>query len=338
MPRDLAIDLGTANTLVYEHGRGVIVNEPSVIALDVFSREVVDMGRDAFTAVARSRGELVAERPLRSGSITDFDVTQRMVALVLTRAGVGRYAFARPRVLVCVPSSISEVEKRAVEEASVGAGARGAFLIEQSMAAAIGAGLPVHEPVGSMIVDVGGGTTEAAMISLGGIVTLDSVKVGGYQMDEALQAFLRAECDLAIGERAAEELKIALGSADRLDRAHRDAKAQVHGRDLQTGLPRTVTVTAEQVRGALSDVVDQICAAVVRCVGEAPPDLAQDVLTNGICLTGGGSLLRGLDRRITRDTHVPVHQSPSPLESVVIGAGKALDSFEHLQDIFVPPQ
>lgn len=332
MPRDLAIDLGTANTLVYEKGRGVILDEPTVIALNTRTNQVLAMGGDAWQMIGRTPGHIVAVRPLRHGAITDFDVTERLIRLVLNRAGVGRFGLSKPRVLICVPSAITEVEKRAVEEAAIHAGARAAYLIEQPMAAAIGVGLPIHEPVGSMVVDIGGGTSEVAVISLGGIVTLKAIRIGSFDLDAAVQAFVRKQFNTAIGERTAEEVKLAIGSAWAVDDAR---KAEIRGRDLMTGLPRTVVITPAEVRTAISDQVNQICQAVVDCLGEAPPELAQDILTSGIWLTGGGAMLQGLTLRLEQDTHVPVHLTETPLESVVLGAGKALESFDLLRDIFV---
>lgn len=332
MRRDLAIDLGTANTLVYAKGRGIILNEPTVIALNTRTNQVLAMGREAWNMIGRTPGHIVAVRPLRHGAITDFDITERLIGLVLARAGIGRFSLNRPRVLVCVPSAITEVEKRAVEEATKGGGAKEAFLIEQPMAAAIGAGLPIHEPLGSMIIDIGGGTSEVAMISLGGIVTLNAIRVGSFDFDAAIQAYVRKEFGVAIGERTAEGVKLAIGSAFEIPEKLR---GEIRGRDLTAGLPKTVVISTGQVREAVADQVDQIATAVVECLGEAPPELAQDVLMGGILLTGGGGLLRGLGQRIARDTHVPVHMSEAPLESVVLGAGKALESINLLQDICV---
>lgn len=332
MRRDLAIDLGTANTLVYAKGRGIILNEPTVIALNTRTNQVLAMGREAWNMIGRTPGHIVAVRPLRHGAITDFDITERLIGLVLARAGIGRFGLNRPRVLVCVPSAITEVEKRAVEEATKGGGAKEAFLIEQPMAAAIGAGLPIHEPLGSMIIDIGGGTSEVAMISLGGIVTLNAIRVGSFDFDAAIQAYVRKEFGVAIGERTAEGVKLAIGSAFEIPEKLR---GEIRGRDLTAGLPKTVVISTGQVREAVADQVDQIATAVVECLGEAPPELAQDVLMGGILLTGGGGLLRGLGQRIARDTHVPVHMSEAPLESVVLGAGKALESINLLQDICV---
>lgn len=332
MRRDLAIDLGTANTLVYAKGRGIILNEPTVIALNTRTNQVLAMGREAWNMIGRTPGHIVAVRPLRHGAITDFDITERLIGLVLARAGIGRFGLNRPRVLVCVPSAITEVEKRAVEEATKGGGAKEAFLIEQPMAAAIGAGLPIHEPLGSMVIDIGGGTSEVAMISLGGIVTLNAIRVGSFDFDAAIQAYVRKEFGVAIGERTAEGVKLAIGSAFEIPEKLR---GEIRGRDLTAGLPKTVVISTGQVREAVADQVDQIATAVVECLGEAPPELAQDVLMGGILLTGGGGLLRGLGQRIARDTHVPVHMSEAPLESVVLGAGKALESINLLQDICV---
>jgi rod shape-determining protein MreB len=332
LSRDLAIDLGTANTLVYEKGRGIILNEPTVIALNTRTNQVLAMGGEAWRMIGRTPGHIVAVRPLRHGAITDFDITERLVRLVLSRAGVGKFAFGKPRVLICVPSAITEVEKRAVEEATLQAGARAAYMIEQPMAAAIGAGLPIHEPLGSMVVDVGGGTSEVAVISLGGIVTLKAIRIGSFDLDASIQAYVRREFGVAIGERTAEEIKLAIGSACPIEEAR---KAEIRGRDLMTGLPRTVIITPDEVREAIAEQVDQIAGAVVECLGDAPPELAQDVLSSGIWLTGGGGMLRGLDVRISRDTQVPVSLSPAPLETVVLGAGQALESFELVRDLFL---
>ncbi len=299
--------------------------------MNVRSRQVLAMGREAWNMIGRTPGHIVAVRPLRHGAITDFDTTERLIRLVLARAGVGRFGL-KPRVLICVPSAITEVEKRAVEEATLRAGARAAYMIEQPMAAAIGAGLPINEPLGSMIVDVGGGTSESAVVALGGIVTLKAIRVGSFDLDSAVQAFVRREFGVAIGERTAEEMKLAIGSAFPGEDTR---KAEIRGRDLQTGLPRNVVLTPEEVREAILEPVESMCASVVECLGEAPPELAQDVLGEGIWLTGGGGLLRGLDKRIERDTQVPVRLSAAPLETVVLGAGKALESFAALKDLFL---
>lgn len=330
LARDLAIDLGTANTLVYARGRGIVLNEPTVIALNSRTQDVLAMGHEAWQMIGRTPGYIVAVRPLRKGAITDFDITQRMIRLLLQRAGVSR--FNRPRVLICVPSAITEVERRAVEEAARGAGANGAYLIEQPMAAAIGAGLPIHEPLGNMVVDVGGGTTETAVISLGGIVSLEAIRVGSFDIDAAIQAYVRREYGIAIGERTAEEIKLAIGSAWPVDDS---VKAEVRGRDLMTGLPKTVILAPEEVRGAIEEQVGAIVDSVVKCLGNSPPELAQDLISQGIHLVGGGGMLGGLDRRLAEETSLPVHLVDAPLECVVLGAGRCLEEFEAVRELFM---
>ncbi|MBV8957275.1 MAG: rod shape-determining protein [Actinobacteria bacterium] len=330
MARDLAIDLGTANTLVYARQTGIVLNEPTVIALNERTQQVLAMGHDAWQMIGRTPGYIVAARPLRQGAITDFDITQRMIRLLLQRAGVSR--FNRPRVLICVPSAITEVERRAVEEAARRAGAAGAYLIEQPMAAAIGAGLPIHEPLGSMVVDVGGGTTETAVISLGGIVALQAIRVGGFDIDASIQTYVRREYGIAIGERTAEQIKMAIGSAYPTDD---EVKAEVRGRDLMSGLPKVVILSPEEVREAIEEQVGAIVDSVVQCLGQAPPELAQDLIVEGIHLVGGGGLLKGLDRRLAQETAIPVHVVDAPLECVVLGAGKCLEAFDSLKVMFM---
>ncbi len=332
LARDLAIDLGTANTLVYSRGRGIVLNEPTVIALNSQTQDVLAMGHEAWQMIGRTPGYIVAVRPLRQGAITDFDVTQRMIRLLLQRAGVSR--FNRPRVLICVPSAITEVERRAVEEAARGAGANGAYLIEQPMAAAIGAGLPIHEPLGNMIVDVGGGTTETAVISLGGIVALQAIRVGSFDIDGSIQTYVRREYGIAIGERTAEEIKMAIGTAWPL---YDEVKAEVRGRDLMTGLPKTVILSPEEIREAIEEHLGAIVDSVVNCLGLAPPELAQDLITQGIHLVGGGGMLRGLERRLQEETAIPVHLVDAPLECVVIGAGRCVEAFDALRYTFMGP-
>jgi len=288
------------------------------------------MGTDAWQMIGRTPAYIVAVRPLRGGAITDFDITQRMIRLLLKRSGVSR--FNRPRVLICVPSAITEVERRAVEEAARRAGAAGAYLIEQPMAAAIGAGLPIHEPLGNMIVDVGGGTTETAVISLGGIVALQAIRVGGFDIDASIQAFVRREYGIAIGERTAEEIKITIGSAYPVDDS---MKVEVRGRDLMTGLPKNVILSPEEVREAVEEQVGAIVASVISCLGEAPPELAQDLIHEGIHLVGGGGMLRGMDRRLAEETNIPVHLVEAPLECVVLGAGRCLEAFDSLRTLFM---
>ena len=330
MARDLAIDLGTANTLVYVKGGGIVLNEPTVIAVNEKTQAVLAMGHDAWQMIGRTPASIVAVRPLRKGAITDFDITQRMIRLLLKRAGVSR--FNRPRVLICVPSAITEVERRAVEEAARRAGAADPYLIHQPMAAAIGAGLPIHEPLGNMVVDVGGGTSETAVISLGGIVALQAIRVGSFDIDASIQTYVRRDYGIAIGERTAEEIKLAIGSAYPMDDA---VKAEVRGRDLMTGLPKTVILSPDEVRAAIDEQVSAIVDSVVLCLGQAPPELAQDLIVQGIHLVGGGGMLRGLDRRLEEETQIPVHLVEAPLECVVLGAGKVLESFESLKVLFM---
>ena len=329
MARSLAIDLGTANTLVFEEGRGIVLNEPSVIALNERTGEVLAVGREAWQMIGRTPSYIVAVRPLRKGAITDFDTTQRMIRLILQRVGVSR--FGRTRVVICVPSVITAVERRAVIEAARRAGASEAQLIEQPMAAAIGAGLPINEPIGNMVIDVGGGTSETAMISLGGIVALSAIRIGSFDLDAAIQNHARREHGVAIGERTAEEIKVAIGSAWPLGDI---PSAEVRGRDLVTGLPKTFVLSPEEVREALSDPTESIVASMLECLSASPPELAQDLITYGIHLVGGGSMLKGLDVRLAAEAQVPVSLVDTPLEAVVLGAGQCLESFDLLRDLF----
>ena len=328
--RDLAIDLGTANTLGYVRGEGIVLNEPSVIALNSRTQEVLAMGHEAWQMIGRTPSYIVAVRPLRKGAITDFEITERMIRLLLQRVGVSR--FTRPKVVICVPSAITEVERRAVTDAARRAGAADAQLIEQPMAAAIGADLPIHEPVGNMVIDIGGGTTETAVISLGGIVALEAVRTGSFDIDAAIQSYVRREHGIAVGERTAEEVKMAIGSAAPMADEN---QAEVRGRDLMTGLPKTVVLTPEEIRFAIDDVVSTIVSSVVRCLAKAPPELAQDFLGRGMYLAGGGGLLRGLAERIERETQVPVKMSDVPLEAVVRGAGICIENYDALKSMFM---
>jgi rod shape-determining protein MreB len=330
MARDLAIDLGTANTLVYARGRGIVLNEPSVIALNINTGEVLAMGHEAWQMIGRTPGYIQAVRPLRKGAITDFDVTQRMIRLLLARAGISK--MNRPRVVICVPSAITEVERRAVTEAARRAGAADAQLIEQPLAAAIGAGLPINEPLGSMVVDVGGGTSETAVISLGGVVALRAIRTGGFDIDAAIQAYVKREYGIAIGERTAEDIKVAIGSAWPTSD---EVKAEVRGRDLMTGLPKTVILSPEEVRLAIDDEISAICESVISCLGQAPPELAQDLIHQGIHLVGGGGLLSGLQHRLSHETGIPVHVVDAPLECVVLGAGRCIEAYDSLKVMFM---
>lgn len=330
MARDLAIDLGTANTLVYARGEGIVLSEPTVIALNSQTRDVLAMGHEAWQMIGRTPSYIVAVRPLRKGAITDFDITERMIRLLLQRVGVNR--FNRPRVVICVPSAITPVERRAVTEASRRAGAADTRLLEQPMAAAIGAGLPIHEPVGNLVVDIGGGTSETALISLGGIVAIEAVRLGSFELDNAIQAFVRREYGIAVGERTAEEIKVAVGSAYPVDD---DVRAEVRGRELMTGLPKTVVLSPEEVRHALEEPVQTIVESVVKCLSQAPPELAQDLIVQGIHLVGGGAMLKGLGQRLSVETNVQVHLVEAPLESVVLGAGSCIEDFDSNSMIFM---
>lgn len=330
MARDLAIDLGTANTLVYQKQKGILFGEPTVLALNKETGAVLAMGEEAWRMIGRTPGYIVAVRPLRSGAISDFDVTEKLIRLILSRSGVNR--MSRPKVLICVPSALTEVERRAVEEAALQAGARSCYLIEEPMAAAIGAGLPIHEPLGNLVVDVGGGTSEVALISMGGIVTNNAVRVGGFDLDAAIMNWVRREYTVAIGERTAERIKIAIGSAFPLAQ---EEKAELRGRDLATGMPKTILITSEEIREAIAEPVRNIVDAVVQCIGSSPPDLVQDVLTHGITLTGGGGMLSGLDMLLSQEVEVPVHITEQPLEAVVMGAGRCLEAFGNLKSVLL---
>jgi rod shape-determining protein MreB len=316
--------------LVYARGEGIVLNEPSVIALNSRTNEVLAMGRDAWKMIGRTPSYIVAVRPLRKGAITDFEVTQEMIRLLLKRVGVNR--FNRPRVVICVPSAITAVEKRAVTEAARKAGATEAQLIEQPMAAAIGAGLPINEPMANMVVDIGGGTSETALISLGGVVALQAVRVGSFDIDAAIITYIRREYGIAIGEQTAEEIKILIGSAHPTPD---EVRAEVRGRELMSGLPKTIILSAAEVRGAISEPVNAMVDSVLACVAEAPPELAQDLIEQGIYLVGGGSLLKGLDLRLAKESEVPVRIVRQPLESVVLGAGRVVESYEELRDMFM---
>jgi rod shape-determining protein MreB len=322
----MAVDLGTANTLVYVRGRGIVLSEPSVVAIDHASGEVHAVGVEAKRMLGRTPGTISAIRPLKDGVIADFDVTEQMLRHFIQK--VHQHRFAHPRVVVCVPSGVTGVEKRAVEEATRNAGARDAFLIEEPMAAAIGAGLPVSEPTGNMIVDVGGGTTEVAVISLGGIVVSVSLRVGGDEMDEAIISHTKREYKLLIGNQTAEEIKLEVGSAFRLKE---EVQAEVRGRDMLTGLPKTVIISSEEVRHALEEPVTQIVDAIKSTLDKTPPELAADIMDRGIVLAGGGALLNGLDERLRHETQMPVQLAESPLTCVAVGSGRSLELLEVMQ-------
>jgi rod shape-determining protein MreB len=330
--RDMAVDLGTANTLVYVRGRGIVLNEPSVVALNTNNGQIVAVGAEAKRMIGRTPGNIVAIRPLKDGVIADFDVTERMQRYFIQKVH-RRSHMAKPRLVVAVPSGITGVEQSAVKEAGHQAGARRVYIIEEPMAAAIGAGLPVHEPTGNMVVDIGGGTTEVAVISLGGIVTSQSIRVGGDELDQAIITFGKKEYSLMLGERTAEEIKMAIGSAFP---AEDEPHAEIRGRDLVSGLPKTVVISAAEVRKAIEEPVNLIVDAVKNTLDKCPPELAGDVMDRGIALTGGGALLRGLESRIREETGMPVQVADNPLDSVVLGTGKCVEDFETLRQVLVP--
>ena len=321
---DLAIDLGTANTLVSVRGKGIVLREPSVVAIDKNDERILAVGIDAKRMLGRTPGNIVAVRPLKDGVIADFDVTEAMLRYFIDKASDKRYPWTpRPRVVVCVPSGVTSVEKRAVFEATIQAGARQAYLIEEPMAAAIGADLPVEEPTGSMVIDIGGGTTEVAVIAMGGIVVSQSIRIAGDEFDQAILSHVRDAYNLAIGERTAEDIKIKVGSAvplkDELD-------VEVNGRDVITGLPKTVRIESEEIRRALNKPLDEMTKAVKDALDATPPDLASDLMYYGILLTGGGALLRGLDVRLRDETGVSVNVSPTALDNVVNGCARVLEA------------
>lgn len=331
MGRDMAVDLGTANTLVYVRGRGIVLNEPSVVAINTKTGAILAVGEEAKRMIGRTPGHIHAIRPLKDGVIADFDVTEKMLRYFIQKVHKRR-VFAKPRMVVCVPSGITGVEQRAVEEATIAAGARSAFIIEEPMAAAIGAGLPVHEPAGNMVIDIGGGTTEVAVISLGGIVTAESIRVGGDELDEAIINFVKKEYSLMLGERTAEEIKMTIGSAYPLPD---EPMAEIRGRDLVTGLPKVIIVSAEEIRRAIEEPVNSIVDSVKQTLDKTPPELAADIMDKGIVLTGGGALLKGLDERLKHETGMPIHITDNPLACVAIGSGKCLEEFEALKRVLI---
>ena len=327
--RDMAVDLGTANTLVYVRGRGIVLNEPSVVAVNVKDGRPLAVGAEAKRMIGRTPSHIQAIRPLKDGVIADFEICEKMLRYFIHK--VHQRRFAKPRMVICVPSGITGVEKRAVQEAAEYAGARkNVHIIEEPMAAAIGAGLPVHEPTGNMVVDIGGGTTEVAVISLGGMVTSQSVRIGGDELDDAIIQFIKKEYSLALGERTAEEIKIALGSACALEE---ELHAEIRGRDLITGLPKTIVTTTEEIREAIEEPLSAIVDAVKVTLDKTPPELAADIMEQGIVLTGGGALLHGLDARLSSETGMPIVIAKNPLHSVAIGGGLYLEEFAALKDV-----
>ena len=324
--RDMALDLGTANTVIYVRGEGIVLNEPSVVAVNTRTRKVLAVGAEAKSMLGRSPAHIKAVRPLKDGVIADFDMCEDMLRFFIARVHQRRWA--KPRMVIAVPSGITGVEQRAVQEAAESAGARRpTHIIEEPMAAAIGTGMQVWEPAGNMIVDIGGGTTEVAVISLGGIVTSQSIRVGGDEFDNAVMQFVKKEYSLLIGERTSEEIKIVLGSAYPLAR---ECRAEIRGRDLISGLPRVVSVTTEDIREGLEESISAICDAVRGTLDHTPPELAADIMERGIMLAGGGALLRNLDQRIANETGMPITVAPDPLHAVVRGSGHVLENLEQL--------
>lgn len=328
---DMAVDLGTANTLVSVRGRGIVLIEPSVVAVERDTKRVLAVGVDAKRMLGRTPGSIVAIRPLKDGVIADFEVTEAMLRYFINKTRVKRFPWQpKPRVVVCVPSGVTEVEKRAVFEATMQAGARSAYLIEEPMAAAIGAGLPIQEPTGNMVVDIGGGTTEVAVISLGGIVVAQSIRIGGDEFDEAIIAHIKKEYNVLIGERTAEEIKFEIGSAYPLSE---ELDVEVRGRDLMTGLPRTFQVSSEEIRVAIEEPTLAIIQAIKGTLEKTPPELSSDIMEYGIVLTGGGALLRALDERLRMETGMPVHVSENALINVVLGSAQALEEIDVLKKV-----
>ena len=322
LSKDVGIDLGTANTLVYMKGKGIIMREPSVVAVDTKTDEVRCVGGEAKAVIGRTPGSIVAVRPLKDGVIADFDITANMLENFLKKA-CGNSMFSRPRVVICIPSGVTEVERRAVREATLKAGARQVSVIEEPMAAAIGAGLPISEPTGSMIVDIGGGTAEIAVISLGGIVASRSVRMAGDMFDQAIIAFIKRKYNLLVGERTAEQIKIEIGSACPQDP---ETSMEIKGRNLVDGLPKDILIRSEEVRDAMSECLLRIVEAIKDTLECTPPELSSDIIDRGIMLSGGGALLRGLDTLIQNETGIEVHIAESPLDCVALGAGAVLDN------------
>jgi rod shape-determining protein MreB len=326
--RDLAIDLGTANTLIYVRGQGIVLNEPSVVAINANDGRPVAVGLEAKRMMGRTPNHIKAIRPLKDGVIADFEVCEKMLRYFIQKVHASKWS--KPRMVICVPSGITGVEQRAVQDAAEYAGARKPVHIIEPMAAAIGADLPVHEPSGNMIVDIGGGTTEVAVISLGGIVTAQSVRVAGDELDDAVLQYIKKEFSLAIGERTAEEIKIQMGSAWPMEQ---ELTADIRGRDLISGLPRTMQVTTEHIREALAEPISAIIDAVKTTLDKTPPELAADIMQDGIMLTGGGALLGGLDERLAHETGMPIRVADEPLYSVVIGSGRALENIDAMRGL-----
>jgi rod shape-determining protein MreB len=329
MGRDMAVDLGTANTLIYLRGEGIVLNEPSVVAVNVKDGRPLAVGIEAKRMIGRTPAHIQAIRPLKDGVIADFEICEKMLRYFIQK--VHQRKWSKPRMVICVPSGITGVETRAVQEAAEFAGARKpAYIIEEPMAAAIGAGLPVQEPTGNMIVDIGGGTTEVAVISLGGVVASQSVRVGGDELDDSIIQYVKKEYSVALGERTAEEVKMALGSAWPLEE---ELYAEIRGRDLITGLPKTIVVSTEEIREAIEEPVSAIVDAVKLTLDRTPPELAADIMEQGIVIAGGGALLNGIDARLEAETGMPIVIAPNPLHAVAIGSGQSLEEFEALRGV-----
>ena len=333
MTKDMGIDLGTANTLVYIKGQGIVVREPSVVAIRDDSKEVLAVGEEAKRMIGRTPGNIVAIRPMKDGVIADFDVTQSMLSYFIQKAAAKK-GVVSPRIAICVPFGVTEVEKRAIEEAARTAGAKDAFLIEEPMAAAIGAGLRIEEPEGNMVVDIGGGTSEIAIISLGGIVTAKSIRLGGDELDEAIVNYVKKEYSLMIGERTAEDVKIRIGSAYK-EGEEMEMEMEIRGRDLISGLPKTMQISSSEVRDALRDPVNSIVDGIKSTLEKTPPELASDIMENGIMLTGGGALLKGLDKLVKEETGMPVKIAENPLDCVAIGTGKSVEDQEIFEKVLM---
>ncbi len=333
--KDMGIDLGTANTLVHLKGKGVILREPSVVAIQNDTGRVLAVGEEAKQMIGRTPGNIVAIRPMKDGVIADFDITQAMLKYFINKALEQKMPFIRPRVIISVPTGCTTVEERAVREAALAGGAKEAYLIEEPMAAAIGAGLPVHEPTGNLIVDIGGGTTEVAVISLGGIVTARSIRVAGDKMDEAIIQNLRKNYNLLIGERTAEDIKMSIGSAMW---EGEEEYYEVRGRDLVSGLPKTIRVSSLEILQALKETVEQIIDGIKVCLEKTPPELASDIMDRGIIMAGGGALLKGLDKLISKETDMPVYVCDEPLLAVARGTGKVLENIEILKKVLISPK
>ncbi|HEY5560627.1 MAG TPA: rod shape-determining protein [Clostridiaceae bacterium] len=329
MPKEIGIDLGTANTLIFVKGKGIVLREPTVVAIDTVSKKVLAVGLEAKNMIGRTPGNITTFRPLKDGVIADFDMTQQLLKSFIGRV-TDKNSFSRSKIVICYPLGVTAVEKRAINEATNLAGARKVMLLEEPMAAAIGAGLPVNEPIGSMIVDIGGGTTEVAVISLGGIVVSNSIRVAGDELNEAIISYIKKEFNLLVGERTAENIKIELGCVYKDEK--KDKTMEVVGRDLLTGLPKVILVTESQVKEALKDPVALIIEIIKTTLEQIPPELSGDIMDSGIMLSGGGALLKGLDKLIFNVTHIPTNIAEFPLDCVAIGAGQCLEMLDKVEE------